>query len=88
MVIERRAVAGGEASASDIRPGEEIRIPVKEEKVHVSKEAVVKEEVKVGKRQVQGTEQVSGTVRKEQVRVEREGDVEVREAGRGKKRPT
>jgi len=77
VVIERRPVSG-QACSSEIRAGEEIRIPVKEEQVHVEKQAVVKEEVKVGKRQVQDTEQVHGTVRKEQVRIEREGDVDVR----------
>jgi len=76
VVIERRP-ASGHASTSDIRPGEEVRIPVKEEKVHVEKEAVVKEEVSVGKRKVTENEKVSGTVRKEEVKVEREGEVEV-----------
>ncbi len=79
IVIERHPVAGRAASGSDIRPGEEIRIPVKEEQVHVTKDTVVKEEVKVGKRQVQGTERVGGTVRKEEVRVDRKGDVDVRD---------
>ncbi len=74
VVIERHPVSGT-ASASDIRPGEEIRIPVREEEVRVDKVSVAKEEVTIGKRKVQGTEQVSGTVRKEQVRVEKEGDV-------------
>jgi len=78
VVVERHAVSGQHASAGDIREGEEIRIPVMEEKVDVSKRAVVKEEVNVGKRVVQGTEHVGGEVRKEQVRVEREGDVDVR----------
>jgi uncharacterized protein (TIGR02271 family) len=95
VVIERHP-ATGRASSGDIRPGEEIRIPVKEERVDVHKHAVVKEEVTVGKRQVQDTEQVSGTVRKEQVKVEREGDVEVHgtsatdagKAGRKKGRKT
>jgi len=76
VVIERRP-ASGHASTSDLKPGEEIRIPVKEEKVHVTKEAVVKEEVSVGKRTVTETEQVGGTVRKEEVKVERKGDVDV-----------
>ncbi len=88
IVIERHPVAGHAASGSDIRPGEEIRIPVKEEQVHVTKEAVVKEEVKVGKHQVQGIERVGGTVRKEEVRVERQGDVEVRDKDTSKKSPT
>jgi len=77
VVIERRPVCGT-ASSSEIHAGEEIRIPVKEEQVHVEKQAVCKEEVTIGKRQVQDTEQVHGTVRKEQVKVEKEGDVNVR----------
>jgi uncharacterized protein (TIGR02271 family) len=77
VVIERRPVGNRAASSSDIRPGEEIRIPLKEEQAHLSKETVVKEEVRVGKRQVQGTEELTGTVRKEQVRVEHDGKVKV-----------
>jgi len=78
VVIERHP-ASGHASASEIRSGEEIRIPVKEERVNVSKDTVVKEEVSVGKRTVTENEPVTGTVRKEEVHVEREGDVKVRE---------
>ncbi len=76
IVIERHA-ASGRASTSDLREGQEIRIPVKEEKVHVTKEAVVTEEVSVGKRKVTDYEQVSGSVRKEEVKVEQTGDVKV-----------
>ena len=65
-------------SSSELKPGEEIRIPVKEEQVRVEKEAVVTEEVKVGKRQVQETAQVGGYVRKEELKVEEEGDVTVK----------
>ena len=77
VVVERRPVSG-QAASSEIRAGEEVRIPVKEEQVHVEKQPVVKEEVKVGKRKVQDTQKVEGTVRKEQVKIEREGDVDVR----------
>ncbi|MBV8384760.1 MAG: DUF2382 domain-containing protein, partial [Planctomycetaceae bacterium] len=45
----------------------------------VEKKPVIKEEVTVGKRVVQDAERVGGEVRKEEVRVEREGDVDVRE---------
>jgi len=76
VVIERRPVSGA-ASSADIRPEEEVRIPVTEEQVKVEKQTVVKEEVKVGKRQVQDTEHVSGDVRKEEVRVEKQGDVDI-----------
>jgi len=84
VVVERHP-ASGTASSSDIRAGEEIRIPVMEEQVRVEKEAVVKEEVTVGKRKVKDTEQVSGTVRKELVEVEREGDVDVEDRASSKK---
>jgi len=77
VVIERHPVSGQVASSADLRPGQEIRIPVTEEQVHVEKTPVVKEEVHVGKRTVQETEHVSGTVRKEEVKVEQQGDVKV-----------
>ena len=76
VVIERRAV-GGAAVAGDVR-AEEIRIPVSEERVKVSKETVVKEEVSVGKRTVQGSETVGGEVRHEELKVESAGDVKVK----------
>ena len=76
VVIERRP-AGGRAAAGAVK-SEEIRIPVKEEKVNVSKDTVVKEEVAVGKRKVRDTANVGGTVRKEELKVEETGDVEVR----------
>ena len=74
VVVERHAPTGRGAT-SDIKEGEEIRVPVTEEQVAVEKKPVVKEEVTVGKRVVQDTKRVGGEVRKEEVRVEREGDV-------------
>jgi uncharacterized protein (TIGR02271 family) len=44
---------------------------------------VVTEEVSVGKRVVRDTERVSGDVRKEEVKVEQKGDVDVRTRGSG-----
>jgi uncharacterized protein (TIGR02271 family) len=79
VVIERKPVAG-RAAAGDLH-AEQVRIPVSEEEVEVHKEAKVKEEVTVGKRKVADTRTVGGTVRKEELRVEEEGDVEVRGAG-------
>lgn len=73
VVIERQPVTGGRATTSDIKPGEEIRIPVKEEHVHLEKSAHVTEQVKVGKRKVKDTEHVTGDVRHEEIRVEKEG---------------
>ena len=85
VVIERRP-ASGTASTSDIRAGEEVRIPVRDERVQVHKENVVKEEVLVGKRKVKDTQQVQGEVRKEDVKVEKQGDVKVRETASNKNR--
>jgi uncharacterized protein (TIGR02271 family) len=65
------------ASGRPIGEGEEIRIPVSEERVSVTKEPVVTGEVRVQKRAVQDTQQVSDTVRREEVRVENEGNVPV-----------
>jgi len=84
VVVERTPVHG-RAVAGEIREGEEIRIPVREEQVNVSKDAVVTEEVRVGKRVVQDTEKVSGQVRKEEVKVEQTGNVDVRSGNTGKK---
>ena len=82
VVIERRP-ATGRAAAGEVK-AEEIRIPVKEEKVHVTKEAVVKEEVKVGKRKVRDTETVSGDVRHEELKVESKGDARVTDRRKSK----
>jgi uncharacterized protein (TIGR02271 family) len=80
VVIERHPVSGHQPASGDIREGEKnIRIPIREEEVHVEKTPVVKEEISVGKRKVQSTEQVSGTVRKEDIHVEKHGDVERRD---------
>jgi uncharacterized protein (TIGR02271 family) len=85
VVIERTPVHGRTSpegiAEDDISESDEIRIPVHEEKVRVGKDTVVTEEVKVGKQTVQNTEQVSGQVRKEEVKVEQKGDVDVRTHG-------
>lgn len=84
VVIERRPVNKRAASAD--MEAEEIRIPVKEERVHVTKEPVVTEEVTVGKRKVKDTKTVSGTVRKEEAVVESEGETTVHQTAKpGKK---
>lgn len=76
VVVERRPVSR-RASNADFR-AEEIRIPVSGDQVRAEKQTVVKEEVNVGKRKVQGTERVGGTVRKEELRVEEQGQAKVR----------
>jgi uncharacterized protein (TIGR02271 family) len=80
VVVERRPARGGRASG-DMK-AEEIRIPVKEERVRVTKEPVVREEVSVGKRKVRDTKTVSGDVRKEEVVTESSGGAKVRHSSR------
>ena len=76
VVIERRP---GSSQPSDTPIGEEetYRVPVREEQVSVQKQPVVREEIALGKRQVQDTQQVSETVRREEARIERKGDVNI-----------
>lgn len=81
-VIERHPVTGRDATGIDAER-EEIRIPLTEEKVRVEKTPVVKEEITVGKRKVQDTERVQGTVRREEARIE--GADEGRSRDRGVK---
>jgi uncharacterized protein (TIGR02271 family) len=69
VVIERHP-ASGQQAAGDIAGGEEIRIPLMEEEVRVEKTPVVREEVTLKKRQIQDTERVSETVRREEARIE------------------
>lgn len=78
IVIERRPVSGRQPANTGFDNPQDIRVPVKEEQVHVEKTPVVKEEVKIGKREVQSTERVAGTVRKEEVKVEQEGNARVK----------
>jgi len=78
VAVERHP-ASGKAASGPIGSGETIRVPVTEEQVRVEKLPVVKEEVTVGKRKTQSTERVEGTVRKEDIKVEKRGDADVRE---------
>lgn len=77
VFVERRAVGGRQATGPISETGEVIEVPVMEEQVTVEKRPVVTEEIRIGKRETQGTEQVSGTVRREEARIEREGDVRI-----------
>jgi len=74
VIIERGPASEtwtGESGEKAFRE-EEIRIPVKEEEVEVTKRPVVKEEVRVRKETRTETQPVSGEVRKEEVKVEPE----------------
>ena len=77
VYIERRPVTDAVPSDTPIGQDETISVPVSAEQVNVSKQAVVREELNVGKRVVQENQQVSDTVQREEVRMDREGDVPV-----------
>jgi uncharacterized protein (TIGR02271 family) len=78
-----RVPASGEA-----RPGEAtfrdetVSVPVREEEVEIRKRPVVREEVKVSKTSRQEERRASGEVRREDVDVEKGGDVELEGPGR------
>jgi uncharacterized protein (TIGR02271 family) len=76
VTVERHPVSR-QPSETPIGQGETIQVPVREEQVSVEKRPVVTEEIEVGKRQVEETQEVSGTVRREEARIERQGDVDV-----------
>ena len=78
VYIERRPVneetdttKGGGLSGKDAyQDGDNIRIPVSEERVDVSKKEVVGEEIVVGKKKVKDTKHVSETVRREEADID------------------
>ncbi|HEX8924409.1 MAG TPA: YsnF/AvaK domain-containing protein [Terriglobales bacterium] len=72
LVVERRPATGETPASGTIGAQDEVRIPLTEERVKVSKTPVVKEEVEVGKRKIQKSENVSEDVRSEDLKVEDE----------------
>ncbi|OMD36473.1 hypothetical protein BSK56_32120 [Paenibacillus borealis] len=76
IVIERRSV-NNDSTDTPIGKDETIRIPVSEEQVEVRKNTVVTGEVDIHKREVQGTEQVKDTVKREEARVDKTGKVKL-----------
>ncbi len=70
-------VDGGEM----LNNGGTIRILVREEQVTLNKQTVVVEEIVVRKQQVQETQQISDTVKHEEVRVEHTGNIIVHDDG-------
>lgn len=76
LVIETTAL-DSETSRPEAPVTETIRIPLREERVEVSKHFVDLEKVNVEQRQFQTTETVTGTVKKEQLRVETAGEARV-----------
>jgi uncharacterized protein (TIGR02271 family) len=83
VVIERHDASGRPAAQGAVGAEEDIRIPLMEEEVRVEKTPVVREEVTARKRQVQDTERVSETVRREEARIETQGDTHISETRGG-----
>jgi len=78
VVIERRSLAEDAAAAEEpIGEGEEIRIPIREEQVQVTKEAVATGEVEISKREVKENRQFTETVRHEEPAIEKQGEAQV-----------
>ncbi len=76
VVIEQRP-GSGKVSDTPIGRDEVIDVPVRVERIEVTKTPVVTGEVALEKRTVQETQHVSDTVRKEQVSVEQEGNAPI-----------
>lgn len=77
LVIEHSTVSGEQPVAGEIGSEKEIRVPLSEERVRVEKQPVVTGEVRVGKREVQDTKTISDQVRHEEVKLDKEGDVDI-----------
>jgi uncharacterized protein (TIGR02271 family) len=75
--VRRYAVDRPASEAQIVDTGDTIRVPVIGERVEVSKEAHVVEEVEVAKTARTETQQVSDTVRREEINVDQQGDVNV-----------
>lgn len=78
VFVERHAVDHRPASGPIGSDSEVIEVPVYEEQATAEKRTFVREEVGLGKRAVQDTERVSGTVRREEAHIEHEGDLHAR----------
>jgi len=78
VVIEHLPASEARATDTPIGQSETIRIPVSEEQVNVTKQTVETGEIDVKKRNVQGEQRVTGTVRREEPRIEKSGDVDIR----------
>ena len=74
VFIQRRAINDGRISDTPITEGETLRVPLLKEQVNVSKTAVETGEVVVGKREVQGNQRVTDTVRREEARLDTDGN--------------
>lgn len=75
VIVERRPIADNGIQDEEIRRdpyqvGDELHIPVIEERLVVTKKEVVTEEIVVTRRRIQDTEHVSETIRREEVDID------------------
>jgi uncharacterized protein (TIGR02271 family) len=82
VVIERRAI-DNEASDGPIDESESIHIPVSEEQVDVSKHTVISGEVSAHKREVEETKHVDETLKREEARINSNGDIDIIDENEG-----
>lgn len=75
LVIERIDTGGGEVPEDAFREGE-VRVPLMKEEAVVQKQARVVGEVRIGKKAETSRENLSSTIRKEEVKVDSEPDSE------------
>ncbi|GEN82473.1 hypothetical protein SLU01_07850 [Sporosarcina luteola] len=82
VYVERRPVNEYETDTTEFKmqqDDETIRVPITEERLEVTKKPYVSEEIVVGKRKVADTETVNETVRHEEARFEKSGEVDVQD---------
>jgi uncharacterized protein (TIGR02271 family) len=60
-----------------LKAGETLRIPIIEEEVVIQKRPVVVEEITLGKRTIEDVQELSDTVKREEVRIEEHGDARI-----------
>ncbi|TCN27759.1 YsnF/AvaK domain-containing protein [Mesobacillus foraminis] len=77
VYVERRSVNEEDFDGTIANEDETIRVPIMEERVEVHKQPVVSEELVIGKREVEDTERVVESVKREEARVETDGDEKV-----------
>lgn len=79
VFVERKPGEGRPAEGGEIGKDETVSVPVSEEQVQVEKQAKVREEVSLGKQEVQGTKRVEGDVKREEARIDTEGSPGIRD---------
>jgi uncharacterized protein (TIGR02271 family) len=72
LVLERVPVSGQQVASNATFASEEIRIPLSEERASVEKQAVVREEVLIGKKEVSDVKSFDEQVRREELAVDQD----------------